>query len=324
MNAYQKRVVWISGLSLAAGILIAAGLTYMGLQSYFNTEQVISKAENAARPTADTNVSPAPARQEQKEQSDPYPQHGSRAMDIDLQAELAQAEHDQMSLLADLEELEQENDQLAQLNHRLKAQLEDILNWILVNFKGRFPLAAGSVHRLDMEPVTADLMLHPEVAEFLHITPAEEAIINDAFAYADSFINQIEYEMMSYSVPHPDQAVLRIPPYPEDGELLRDDLYTSLESALGIARFDTMLDITEDELNKTFHRFGDATRTIIFEVTYNPEDNTPQLLIKDGWVYRDEQNRKIVEATEEVVDDLPLKYAQYYDYLPMDFPLAQE
>ena len=328
MDAQYRKIILFSVIGLVAGALVTGLVLFMG----YRTCRASSETIAAVRELMDATPKKAPELKENDEyRSEETPaEQGLITTEIerdahaDVEATLARFEELNTSLLDELDVLEEENFTLEDLNSKLKIQIEDILNWMLVNYEGKHPLPDESVPALSFMPMTDELMLNPEVAEFLHITTAEEAIINDAFAYARSVINQVEYEVMSYRAPHQDKAILQIPPYYEDGELLREDLYSSIETAIGINRFDTFMDITGENFDSTFNHFGNATHTIIFEVVYSADTGEPLLKIKDGWVSLNEDNEKVIHATESTREGLPVQYAHYRDYLPMDFPLVHD
>jgi len=328
MDAQYKKIFFFSVIGLVAGALVTGLVLFMG----YRTCQASSETIAAVRELMDK---PQRKHAEIAENGDALTEdmpsrqglittEVKRSAQADLETSLARFEALNTSLLDELDVLEEENFNLEDLNSTLKIQIEDILNWMLVNYEGKHPLPDESVPALAFTPTTDELMLNPAVAEFLHITVAEEAIINDAFAYARDVINQVEYELMTYRTPHEDKAILQIPPYYEEGELLRDDLYSSLETAIGVNRFDTFMDITGEKFDSTFNHFGNATHTIIFEVVYDADTGEPLLKIKDGWVSRNEKDEKVIHATESTLTGLPVQYAQYRDYLPMDFPLVHD
>lgn len=201
-------------------------------------------------------------------------------------------------------------------NQDLKDRLVAVLNWILVNFKGRYPLPESFMGRLNVPAVTEGFTLHPEAAELLRITPDEEQKINDALAYAWEYMAEIEAAIIQVTNPRPDKVVLHIPTFAENGGVLKEDLYAALEITLGRNRFDRFLKTSGTDLEANFSRFGEASRTMVFELAYGQRGEAPQLKIKDGWVVELEPGVRQVTATESTVSNLPPKYTAYLAWLP--------
>lgn len=217
--------------------------------------------------------------------------------------------------LADAD-LEAENTRLRSQNRDLQNRLVAVLNWILANFRGTYPLPESYMSKLQVTPVSEDYTLHPELARLLKVSPAEEQKINDALAYASDYLGKIEAAIVQVTNPRPDKVILHIPTFAEDGKILQDDLYTALEITLGEDRFDRLLDVSETGLKSSFAQFGEASRTMVFELVYGADGEAPLLKIKDGWVMEIGPNTRTVTATESVVTNLPVKYNPYLAWLP--------
>ena len=201
-------------------------------------------------------------------------------------------------------------------NRQLQDRLAGVLNWILANFRGRYPLPEGYMPKLQLTALTDDYKLHPEAAEFLKITPDEEQKMNDAFAYAQKYLSDIEAAIVTVTNPRPDKVILYFPPFPEDGKQLKDDLYGALQTTLGQDRFDRFVEVSDSSMRSNFYQFGEASRTIVFELAYADDQQTPQLKVKDGWVLDLGPNSQQVTATETSVTNLPAKYSAYLPWLP--------
>ena len=219
-------------------------------------------------------------------------------------------------LAAQLAFVRQENDNLRAENRGLQERLLALLNWILANFRGKYPLPESYLARLQVAPVTADFLLHPEAIELLKISPEEEAQINDLFAYARRYLTEIEAALLEVTNPRPDKVVLHIPTFPEEGAALRDDLYAALDVTLGQDRFDRFLTVSEAGLKASFSRFGEASRTMVFELDYTAGDVLPRLKIKDGWVVELGRDVRTLSAMESTVTNLPAEYHAYLAWLP--------
>ena len=209
-----------------------------------------------------------------------------------------------------------ENRKLQSQNHDLQERLVAVLNWILANFRGKYPLAESYMSNLTVAAVTEDFTLHPDAAQFYKVTPDEAQKLNDALIYARQYLTDIEAATMTVTNPRPDKVVLHIPAFPEDGQILKEDLYSAFEITLGRDRFDRFLKTSESSLKSNFSQFGDASRTMVFELAYPEDGGTPQLKIKDGWVIELGPNIRSVTATESTVTNLPSKYSPYMAWLP--------
>lgn len=215
--------------------------------------------------------------------------------------------------------LEDENRKLRAANKVLQDRLVAVLNWILANFKGKYPLPENYMVRLHVPAVTDDYILHPELAELLKVTAEEEQQLDDALLYARDYLAAIEAAIIQVASPRPDKVVLHIPTFREDGKLLQEDLYGAFEITLGPDRFDRFLQVGETELKKSFSEFGEAARTMVFELAYVDGEEVPRLKIKDGWVMELEPDVRTITATESVVTNLPPKYNGYIAWLPEYF-----
>jgi hypothetical protein len=212
--------------------------------------------------------------------------------------------------------LNEENLKLRTRNNELQNRLVAVLNWILANFKGKYPVSETSLSKLQSAPLTEDYTLHSEALNFLKVTPDEEQKMNDAFAYARQTLEDIEAIILTVTNPRPDKVILHIPSFPEDGKVLREDLYAALDATLGQDRFDRFLQVSETGLKQSFYQFGEASRTMVFELAYKSNSTAPQLKIKDGWVIELGSNSRQVTAVESYVTNLPPKYHSYLAWLP--------
>lgn len=210
-----------------------------------------------------------------------------------------------------------EHEQLARENRDIRTQFEELGNWVLKNFKGKYPLPERMVGRLRLPPVTDDYQMHPDVAEVLQVTPQEKGFVDDALHSTWQSMEQIEEAMLTVTESAPGKYTLHIPSYAKQGTELREDLYSALEKTLGTHRFDRFMDVTQDDLLKQYHYFGAASRTVIFEVTQPQDPRLPQyLVIKDGWIIPDGQSSRSYQVTETAVNQLPRPYMAFVNFLP--------
>jgi hypothetical protein len=213
-------------------------------------------------------------------------------------------------------DLQNQIDTLSREKDQIQQQLTDFLNWLLTNYKGKYPLPENFMSRLRLSPVDEDFTLNPEVAELLKITPDEEQVINAAFDSTRLFLAEMESALMTISEEQADKVVVHIPAHREEGALIKEDLLLALEATLGTDRFDRFMDVAEEDLDANFIEFGERARTIIFEVVYPEEpDAPPMLAIKDGWIEQQGPDRKVVTATQFTVPELPEEYLAYIEWL---------
>lgn len=213
-------------------------------------------------------------------------------------------------------ELQQQVATLEREKEQIQQQLTDFLEWLLTNYKGKYPLPEQYMAKLRLAPVSGDLTLNSDVADLLKISPGEEELINDAFLGTEQLLIEVQTALMTIREERPDKVVVHIPAFGEEGELVKDDLLLALEATLGAQRFDRFLEVGEKELDETFQKFGQRARTIVFEMVYPQELDAPPLLrIKDGWIEDDGPDRKIVTATQSTVEELPEEYLAYIDWL---------
>ena len=83
--------------------------------------------------------------------------------------------------------------------------------------------------------------------------------------------------------------------------------------------FDRLVDVSGQELRERFHYYGEASRTLTFEIVQpqKPGDHPPYVLIRDGWVVPEGESVRLTKITETAVSQtLPSAYREYADWLP--------
>jgi hypothetical protein len=218
---------------------------------------------------------------------------------------------------ADTVQMATEVQRLASENQSIRMQFEELGNWVLRNFRGKYPLPERLVPRLRLVPVNEDFTLQSDVAELLQVNPMEKSYVDDALVATHRSLSDLESALMTVTQSAPDKVMLHVPPYAESGAIVREDLYAALEATLGASRLDRFLAVSEEELQKSYHYFGVASRTLIFEVTY-PQDERlpPYLIIKDGWIMPQGESGRSMQVTETAVNQLPKQYLAYLGLLP--------
>lgn len=205
-----------------------------------------------------------------------------------------------------------------QYAHRaISRQYEELANWVLANLRGRFLLKQQHVSRLRFSPLREDFTLDPDLADFLNVSEGEGALLNDAFMHSREMLSALQQSYLIATQSAPGQATLYIPPFEREGAVLREDLYSALQTVLGSDRFTRMLAAGEKDLVRSYDYFGAAARTMMFELV--PDENPrmpPYLLIKDAWTLPQDESRRVTETTEEAVRELPARYAAYLAWLP--------
>ena len=164
--------------------------------------------------------------------------------------------------------MEEQNQQLRDENQVLKARMDELMNWVLASYKGKFALPEDYLADLHIAPLSDDYAITPELIELLQLSDSEEEALNDAFFDVEDYMREIEADSMYIRNPRPDKVVLTVPAFGEDGKIMQDELFTSLEQTLGVERFQRFRDIAEEAMQADFYYFGDAARTMMFELTY--------------------------------------------------------
>jgi hypothetical protein len=217
-----------------------------------------------------------------------------------------------------VKELAEESERLKEDNAVLQNRYNDILQWILDNYRGKFPLTERLVSFLRIAPVNEAFEVHPDLVDVLRMTDNEKVLVQDIFNYVRDNIREIERANGKVVEQTDSKITFSFPTYEEAGRGLRDDLLLTLETTLGGARFDRMVDISGEKLREQFHYFGEASRTLTFEIIY-PEvegDHDPYLLIRDGWMVPDGPSVRLSKVTETAVTEIPAPYRDYQDLLP--------
>lgn len=215
-------------------------------------------------------------------------------------------------------ELERKAFRLEMENAKLRARLDDMLNWILDNVRGTFPLPDHQMANLRVAPVDTNLATSADLAEILRLDDEEIFRLDSAFLGTRSVLRELEAEKITVERPAEKQTVLNIPPYAEEGELVREELYVELKRTLGAGRFDRFLQIASAGLDESFDHFGAADRTLEFEEVTDVATGEPQLYVRDERVLpsKDDPRRQDVFASERLVAELPGEYVAYWNWLP--------
>ncbi|HPT16469.1 MAG TPA: hypothetical protein PK388_04245, partial [Kiritimatiellia bacterium] len=190
-------------------------------------------------------------------------------------------------------------------NARLRARLDDMLNWILDNVRGTFPLPEGQLANLRVVPVDTNMQTSADLAEVLRLSDEEIDKLDTAFLGTRSVLQELETEKISVDQPAEKQVVLNIPPYAEEGELVRAELYGELKRTLGAGRFDRFLQVAEAGLDEKFEYFGNADRTLEFEEVTDAVSGAAQLYVRDERALpsKDDPLRQDITASERLVTE---------------------
>ena len=214
--------------------------------------------------------------------------------------------------------LERKAFQLEMENARLRGRLDDMLNWILENVRGTFPLPEEQMANLRVVPVDTNMAVSDDLAQVLRLNDEEIERLDAAFSGSKALLQDLEAENISVENPSESQVVLNIPPYAEDGQLVREELYGELKKTLGSARFDRFLQVAGTGLEEKFEYFGEADRTLQFEEVLDAATGGSQLFVRDERVVpnRDDPMRQDILASERLVTELPREYYAYWNFLP--------
>ncbi len=310
MNRYKrlKKASLVLAVSLLAGALIGKTVFYIQKLSRSHSNLI---AAAPTSPTRSDTTSSLPIA-EKPNLADLVPIHLPDKATVEQEL----AVKDRHDFFEDIIALEDLNEELHYENEELRVQLNDFLNWLLVNYKGRYPLPEHLLARLQINPISDGALLNPELAEYLRMSIDEEEHINNSFLDIKTTLAQIEAAIISVQAQDEDRVVLQVPKFEEEGEILREDLYDDLATTLGDDRFFQFLDVAETALNSNMYYFGAAERTMVFEVVYLAGQDRPQLMIKDGWLMEDGENRRTIHLTESFVSEVPDEYLQYLNFMP--------
>jgi hypothetical protein len=214
--------------------------------------------------------------------------------------------------------LERKAFQLEMDNARLRGRLDDMLNWIIDNVRGTFPLPESQMANLRLVPVDTNMATSDDLVQLLRLNDDEVNRLDDAFVGTRSVLQELETEKISVDTPADNQVVLTMPPYAEEGQLVREELYGELKKTLGAARFDRFLQVAESGLDEKFDYFGEADRTLQFEAVQDEQSGVSQLFVRDERVVpsKDDPLRQDIIASERIVTELPEEYYPYWNWLP--------
>ncbi len=215
-------------------------------------------------------------------------------------------------------QLERKAFQLEMENARLRGRLDDMLNWILDNVRGTFPLPENQMANLRLAPVDTNLEVSADLAQLLRLNDEEVDRLDTAFLGTRAVLQELETENISVDQPAENQVVLNIPPYAEEGQMVREELYGELKKTLGAARFDRFLQVAEEGLDERFEYFGEADRTLEFEEVTDAVSGDVQLFVRDERALPSKEDplRQDITASERIVTELPDEYYAYWNWLP--------
>ncbi len=221
-------------------------------------------------------------------------------------------------LAPDWDRLERKAFQLELENAKLRGRLHDMLNWMLENVRGTFPLPEEQMAHLRLMPVDENLAVSADLAEVLRLNEEELARLDAVLVGTRAVLQELEGENISVAEPAENQVVVNIPPYAAEGQVVREELYGALRQTLGAGRFNRFLQVAEAGLNERFEFFGEADRTLEFESLQDPASGAPQLFVRDERVLpsKDDPLRQDITASERIVAELPDEYYPYLTWLP--------
>lgn len=215
---------------------------------------------------------------------------------------------------------EEINQQLLSEHVQLQDRYNKMLQWMMDNYRGKYPLPERLVGNLRISPVTDNNELNPDLVEMLKMTDDEKVMVQDIFDYVRGNLSAAELERMQVTEQNADRITFTVPTYADVGGTLKEDLYSGLETALGGARFDRMVDVAGEEMREKFNYFGEASRSLTFEVIYPEVEGAfkPYVLIRDGWVIPEGDSVRLTKVTETAISSMPESYREYEQYLPTE------
>lgn len=210
------------------------------------------------------------------------------------------------------------NNELLSENVALQGKYNKLLQWMMENYRGKYPLPENLVSRLRIRPVGENNELNPELIEMLKMSDREQGLVQDIFDYVQESLSIAEMERAVISSQSEDGITITVPTFTEVGGELKEDLFMTLESTLGGPRFDRMVDVSGEDMREQFRYFGEASRTLTFQVIY-PQfegEHDPYVLIRDGWVIPEGDSVRLTKVTETAINELPSVYREYESMLP--------
>jgi len=201
---------------------------------------------------------------------------------------------------------------LSDENERLRQHLDDLLEWIVENLGGRFPVPEPMLAHLRIEALSEGDALHPDLVKMLRIAPGEETRINAALARAARLAEWIEERSAWVEWRSTAEVALHLPGDPDQGEAIRMELRDSFDDALGPDRGARLWTVAESSLSDAFGAFGVGDRVIVFSLATAPDGAAEQLRIRDERRRpggKDEPAR--ITAEVWVADEPPPAYARH-------------
>ena len=287
---------------ILAGILFLASLSVMG--SWW-----LSASDSGPRPTAESvPATPEPARG----------QAPAAAAVRSLAARRLEPVAAVSTNSMEINQLQRKAYALETENAKLRGRLHDMLNWMLENVRGTFPLPEAQMANLRLVPVDENMAVSDDLAEVLRLSDQELDTLDATFSGTRTVLRELEAEKISVAEPGENQVVLSIPPYAEEGQVVREELYGALKQTLGAGRFDRFLQVAEAGLDERFDYFGEADRTLEFEAVQDAASGDPQLFVRDERVRPSKEDplRQDITASERIVTELPDEYYPYRSWLP--------
>ncbi|NCD34384.1 MAG: hypothetical protein EOL87_13345 [Spartobacteria bacterium] len=225
-------------------------------------------------------------------------------------------------LQKELEHVQTQNQLLQQENNRLQKQLGELINWMLQNYRGRYPVPEHQLTNMLLSAINEqNFTPHNDLVEFLRLTATEQAMLSDAFQFGQEQLNQIIASNITVLTDNSGKTTLYIPPFPEEGDILKNDLYQAISLSLDPARFDKFIDVAEQRFNQSFYYFGEAAHTLVFEPIYIDESSPLQWSIKDAWIIQQDDTSRSVQAMESTVTNIPASYLPFREFLPEYMPI---
>jgi hypothetical protein len=205
---------------------------------------------------------------------------------------------------------------LEQENFRLRQQLHNVLQWILDNFRGRYPIPEHLVDRLHVTTLNDDFTVHDEFASLVRLSPEERRQLDAAFQAAHGMTLSIYADVLRATVPSPTELVLEIPPHELQGDLVRQHIRGALRTILGDVRLPWAEAAATNDLAHRFGYFGHGTRTIRFQLVEGDEGTESRLRVRDEHSMEDPGGGRTVTIREFSTDQLPHDYESLLQLLP--------
>jgi hypothetical protein len=209
---------------------------------------------------------------------------------------------------------------LRQENRRLTRQVESLTQALEAQSRAA-PVVPPQLQALrEVPPFNPDLTLNEEFASLLDLSQAEYENINAALAAAKRDLEALREAVMTIRQKADTQVRVTVPPFPEEGEALRQALNQALQAELGPVRFATFISVAENAMLERFVYFGAARQTIYFDVDTEETAGSRIHIYDSLHLPAEDDGSRTIQLIKGYFDQLPERYRRYIDWEPAPAP----